>query len=94
MQLTHSLDLSDYVLLPEQLEKPIISLFLNNFDFPDIFHAWVDTDPKDWVVIEFLAENVFRLWWEILKFKLVHLKLLHILIKHHLGSLACRSVGG
>ena len=66
MKLAHSLYLTDNILLSKQLKKPIVTLFLYNFDFADEFHIGVDAYPEHGIVIQFLAEYVFRFGWEIL----------------------------
>ena len=66
MQLFYSFDLPNYVIFSQKLEEPIISFFLYDFDFANILHIWVYTDPKDWVVVQNISlENVFSLCWEI-----------------------------
>ena len=73
MKLLHCLDLTYDIILSQKLEKPIISLFLDDFDLTYVFHIWIDSNPKYWIVIQNVAlENILCLSWEVFELKLIH----------------------
>lgn len=45
MELADSLNLTDYVLLTQKLEEPIVTFLLHHFNLANVFHVGVDTDP-------------------------------------------------
>ena len=51
IQTSCSLDLPDYVLLPQELKQPIVPIVLLDFDLANELHVWVDTDPEDRAVV-------------------------------------------
>lgn len=51
MQSANCFDLSNNILLAKKLEKPIITLFLYNFNFADKLHIWVYSNPQDWITV-------------------------------------------
>jgi len=87
MQLSDGFDLADNVLFAQQLEKPIIPLFLDDLHSADVLHVGVDSDPEHRVVVQFLPKDVLRLGREVFELKFVHFELLDVLVKHQLGSL-------
>ena len=92
MELTDSLNLTNDILFAKKLEKPVVAFFLHHFDLTDVFHIRVYTNPQYRVVIELLAEYILSLRRKVLELKLVHFKLLHVLVEHDLGSLARCSI--
>ena len=85
------------------MEEPIVSItsfriLLNNLNFPNELHIWVDPNPKHGAVVKTVAEDTLSFLRIVLKLKLIHFKLavlsLSLLIKPSVMvflSILCRS---
>lgn len=62
VQSSCSLDLPNDIVLPQQLEQPVVSFILHNTDFANELHVWIYSDPEHGIVVKFTTqENVFSL---------------------------------
>ena len=61
VKLSDSFDLANNVLLSQELEQPVVALFLDNLNLPNVLHIWVHSDPKHGIVVLFLTEDVLCL---------------------------------
>ena len=87
VQLANSFNLTDNILLSEQLEQPVIALLLHHFYLPDVFHVRIDAYPEHRIIVMLLPEYIFRLLGKTFELELVHFKV-HVLVGHDLSSLA------
>ena len=97
MKLVDCFNLPDYVILPQELEKPMNLFILQYFNLPNIFHIRINPNPQHRVILQLSRrKNVFCLKREVFKLEFVHFELPNIIVKHHLGGLhvrvACRNV--
>ena len=80
MQTAHSFDLANDVLLPEKLEKPIVSFILHNLDFTNEFHVRVYPNPQHRIWIIQILKDILRLMWVVFKFKFIHFELAKVIL--------------